>query len=123
MKKLFVVGAVLLGMLSMSAPATAFAPLGDACRANNNQSAACGTTNQDPITGNNGVLAKATQLIAVIAGVAALIMLVVSGLFYVTSDGDPSKISSAKSTLIGAIIGLAIVAVAQGLITFVIRGV
>lgn len=58
-----------------------------------------------------------------IAGVAALIMLVISGLFYVTSDGDPSKISSAKSTLIGAIIGIVVVAVAQGLIAFVIRGV
>lgn len=123
MKKLLLVGAVLLGMLSMSAPATAFAPLGKACEANGNQSAACSTTGQNPVTGADGVLAKATRLISVIAGVAALILIVVSGLFYVTSDGDPSKISSAKSTLIGAIIGLVIVAIAQGLITFVIRGV
>ncbi|MBL8122451.1 hypothetical protein JNM87_06935 [Candidatus Saccharibacteria bacterium] len=47
-------------------------------------------------------------------------MIMVSGFRYITSGGDSQKIASAKNTLIGAIIGLVVIALAQTIITFVL---
>ncbi|MFO0955476.1 MAG: hypothetical protein U0526_02980 [Candidatus Saccharibacteria bacterium] len=54
-----------------------------------------------------------------VVGVAATIMVIISGLFYVTSGGDPGRTKTAKDTLLYAVIGLGIAVLAGGLITFV----
>ncbi len=74
----------------------------------------------DPISGNDGALLKITNIVAFIAGIAAIIMIIVGGIKYVVSDGDSGKISSAKSTLMGALIGLIIVVLARTLINYVV---
>jgi hypothetical protein len=48
-------------------------------------------------------------------------MVIISGFKYVTSGGDPQKVSGAKSTLIYAIVGLIVVALAQILVHFVLQ--
>ncbi len=53
-----------------------------------------------------------------VVGVAATIMVIISGLFYVTSAGDPSRAKTAKDTLLYAVVGLGIALLAGGLITF-----
>lgn len=55
-----------------------------------------------------------------IIGVVAVIMVMISGFKYITSGGDSQKIASAKSTLIYAIVGLIVVALAQVIVRFVI---
>lgn len=60
------------------------------------------------------------QILSVIAGIAATIMIVVGGLRYITSGGDASKVSSAKSAIVYAIVGLVIVALAQIIVRFVL---
>jgi hypothetical protein len=47
-------------------------------------------------------------------------MIVLSGFKYITSGGDANKVSSAKSSLVYAIIGLVIVVLAQVIVHFVI---
>lgn len=69
----------------------------------------------------NGTISTVLELISVVVGVIAVIMIIVSGLKYITSAGDSSKISSAKDALLYALIGLAVVAIAQTLVRFVIR--
>jgi hypothetical protein len=94
-----------------------------ACETSGGQSStACQTkTTDNPLTGPNGTITKVTKLMGFIAGVAAIIMLIVSGLMYVISDGDSVKINSARTSLIYALIGLAVVGVAQGIVTFVLN--
>jgi len=58
-----------------------------------------------------------------IVGVVAVIMIVVGGFQYITSGGDSSKISTAKNTIIYAIIGLIFVALAQIFVQFVLNKV
>lgn len=60
------------------------------------------------------------NLLSVIVGIVAVIVVVISGFRYVTSGGDSSKISGAKNTLIYAIVGLVIVALAQSIVRFVL---
>ena len=54
-----------------------------------------------------------------IAGVVAIIFVVYGGILYITSTGDPGKIKKAKDAILYALIGLAIVALAQVITAFV----
>jgi hypothetical protein len=57
---------------------------------------------------------------SILIGVVAVIMIIVGGFRYITSGGDSGKVGSAKNTLIYAIIGLVIVALAQIIVHFVL---
>jgi hypothetical protein len=48
-------------------------------------------------------------------------MIIIGGLKYVTSAGDSNSITSAKNTILYAIIGIIIAASAQFLVQFVLR--
>jgi hypothetical protein len=67
------------------------------------------------------VIKAVLQILSWIAGIAAVIMIVVAGLKYTTSGGDSSSVASAKSSLIYALVGVVIVALAQALVIFVIH--
>ncbi len=55
-----------------------------------------------------------------VIGIVAVVMIMVGGFKYVTAGGDSSNITSAKHTIIYALIGLVIVAMAQFLVQFVL---
>lgn len=74
----------------------------------------------DPQTKFNTILQQAVNIFSVIVGIIAVIMIVVGGLRYITSGGDTGKVSGAKNTIIYAIVGLIIVAVAQFIVRFVL---
>ncbi len=61
------------------------------------------------------------NFLSAIIGIIAVIMVITAGYKYVTAAGDSSKISGAKSTLISAIVGVVIVAMAQFIVQFVIN--
>lgn len=54
-----------------------------------------------------------------IAGIVAVIFMIIGGITYMTSAGDPAKLQKAKRTLIYAGIGLVIVALSAVIINFV----
>ncbi len=60
------------------------------------------------------------NILSFIVGVAAVIMIIIGGFKYVTSNGDANSITGAKNTILYAIIGLVIVAMAQVIVQFVI---
>lgn len=68
----------------------------------------------------NRVMEAVLQVITVIAGLAAVIMIIMGGIKYITSEGDSTKVSSAKSTLIYAIVGIVVVVMAQAIVHFVL---
>lgn len=111
---------LLLPTLSATASA-AFNPLGGACSAGGNaaSSSACGTNGSDTISGKNGVLKKASAIIASVAGIAAVIIIIVAGLTYVSSGGNSQRIESARNAIINTVVGLAIIALAATIITYV----
>ena len=67
---------------------------------------------------NDAVINVITWVIG-IAGVVAIIFVVYGGILYITSTGDPGKIKKAKDAILYALIGLAIVALAQVITAFV----
>ncbi len=54
-----------------------------------------------------------------ISGITAAVFAVMGGIGYVTSSGDPQKLKKAKDTIIYALIGLAIVGLAQIITAFI----
>jgi uncharacterized ferredoxin-like protein len=84
-------------------------------------SAICnGQSKGNPISGPNGLLHKITLFIALIAGAAAIILLIVGAIRFITSGGDSNAVSSAKGTIVNALIGLAIIVFSASIITFVV---
>jgi hypothetical protein len=55
-----------------------------------------------------------------IVGVVSVIMIIYGGFRYITSGGDSNSVTSAKNTILYAIIGLVIVALAQVIVNFVL---
>ncbi len=80
----------------------------------------CNNAGSQPL---NNALVGILRVLSFIAGFAAIVMIIISGLKYITAGGDSSKISSAKSTLVYAIVGLVIVALSQFLVRFVLNTV
>lgn len=74
----------------------------------------------NPLTGPNGIIRKATVLVARIAGVAAVIIIMIGGFMYITANGDSGKITEAKNTIIYASVGLIVIVSAQTIIIFVL---
>lgn len=68
----------------------------------------------------NDIIATVVDVLSVIVGVVAVIMIIVGGFKYITSSGDSSNIQSAKNTIMYAIVGLVIVAMAQAITGFVL---
>ena len=68
-----------------------------------------------------GIATSAVNIFSWVVGVAAVIMIIVGGFRYITSGGSSDKVGSAKNTLIYAIVGLIIVALAQFIVHFVIN--
>ncbi len=78
----------------------------------------CATTNTN--TNFTALLRKIINVFSVIVGVIAVVMIIVGGLKYITSGGESSNVSGAKNTIIYAIVGLVIVALAQFIVHFVL---
>lgn len=68
----------------------------------------------------NDIIKTTINVVSVIVGVVAVVMIIFGGLKYITSGGDSGNVSSAKNTIIYAIVGLVVVALAQFIVKFVL---
>ncbi|MEX2006681.1 MAG: pilin [Candidatus Saccharimonadales bacterium] len=121
--KALILGLLTLPILMTSAGGLALNPLEDVCRGEARTSPACReaeTQSGDPST--NPVvdtIATAANIVAIIAGIGAVIIIIWSGFKFVTAGGNPEKAREARSTLTGAVVGLVIVALAWVIVSIV----
>jgi len=113
---------VVMGGLAF-APATVSADLkNDACEGvnslNGTNSPTCSTIAGTQL---DKLIQRVIQVLSVIVGFAAVVMVIVGGLKYITANGDSGAMASARSTIIYALVGLVIVAIAQILVHFVLH--
>ena len=78
------------------------------------------TCDQTAGTKASTLLADVINIFSMVVGVIAVIMIIIGGLRYITSTGDSGNINSAKNTILYAIIGLVVVALAQIIVNFVL---
>lgn len=89
----------------------------DAANAASNE---CTANDTDGTSKVNTLLQKIINIFSVIVGVVAVIMIIYGGFKYITSGGASEKITSAKNTILYALVGLIIVALAQIIVRFVL---
>lgn len=80
----------------------------------------CGT-GSNITQGIGGVAKTVVNILSIVVGIIAVIMIIYGGLRYITSGGESGNVSSAKNTLLFAIIGLVIVAIAQIIVHWVLN--
>src|SRR4051812_40893237 len=71
----------------------------------------------------NNLVHTIVNLLSAIVGIVAVIMIIVGGLRYITSGGNDASVTGAKNTILYAIIGLIIVALAQLIVRFTLSKV
>lgn len=139
--KRILISSALFFTLSFSL-ATVWAPAAQALFFDNSKSQACQGVNtvsgrvDDPSTpkvdeskicdtnsGNslNKIIALVINIFSIIAGIIAVVMVIVGGLKFITSAGDATKTASARNTILYAILGLVVVAFAQIIVHFVLN--
>ena len=59
----------------------------------------------------------------IVAGIVAVIVIVIGGVRYTTSGGESSNIKAAKDTILYAVVGLVVIIMAAAITDFVIKGV
>lgn len=125
-RKLLVAFAILLNLSPLVlAQSVVYAQAKDAVCSGVGLAGNGGDTGCTQTTGNTveDVLRLGLQIFSLIIGIAAVIMIMVGGLRYITSGGDSGRLASAKDTILYAIIGLVVVALAQIIVKFVINKV
>ncbi|MBA3758547.1 hypothetical protein H0X10_02855 [Candidatus Saccharibacteria bacterium] len=128
MKKIFTSFLIAVSLMFIAGPGLAIAQtdvLKGPCDLEPNALACQGRGEQKPecnsVYGQCGVITKATQLMAILVGVAAVIVIIIGGFLYVLSSGDPSRVNSAKSMILYAIIGLVVAVLAQSIVVYILK--
>lgn len=83
----------------------------------------CGQGDEPAKQKIGSILTTIINIFSLLVGFISVIMIIVGGFKYITSGGDSGNISSAKNTIIYALVGLAIVALAQFIVRFVLAKV
>lgn len=127
LKKLIAPVLILTGLaIPLAVPAIVSADIQSSlCGAATTQSVNAGQVNCQKATKGSesrfqGILTDIINIFSIIVGIAAVVMIIFGGFKYITSAGNQENIKSAKQTLIYAIIGLVIVALAQVIVKFVL---
>lgn len=110
-------------MLFLPVAASAQAVVQTACEGAAAQSAVCQeakNTTGNPLLGSDGIITRVTQLLVWVVGVVAVLIIIISGLRYITSAGDAAGVNNAKNGILYALIGLVVAVLAQVIVTFVL---
>ena len=118
-----------VGLSTMGAP-SAYAsctdtPNSPACAAQRGadatgtQSKKCGTNGKE-VCGVGDVIKQVINVLLFIIGSLSVIMIIFGGIKYVISNGDSSQITSAKNTILYAVIGLIVALLAYAIVNFVV---
>ncbi len=75
----------------------------------------------NPIIGEGGVLRVGIALLSFLAGLSAIVIIIVSGIKIIFSNGDGNTMATARKQLIYAVVGLAVVLISSTIVTLVLN--
>ena len=114
--------------VAVIAIATAFVPLVPVNAADDSSiqsgiSAAKGDGVASTLTGDGGVFKTIVNTLLFIVGAVSVVMLIWGGIRYASSAGNANSVTSAKNTIIYAIVGLVIAFLAYAIVNWVLSGI
>jgi len=123
-KKSLLIAAASLALVAPLTPAMAGAQTKeDICQGVQTVSGGTGCATPEGQPTVDSTIKRVINILGIVVGVISVIMVIIGGLKYVTSGGESSKISSAKDTILYAVVGLVVVAMSQLIVRFVITSI
>jgi hypothetical protein len=72
------------------------------------------------ITADGNTLTLVLSIFFGVIGVVSILMIIIGGFKYITSAGDSGRVNSAKNTILWALVGLVVAALADTILTYVL---
>lgn len=69
------------------------------------------------------IAAAIIEILLRVAAIVAVVFIIYGGFNYTTSQGDPESTGRAKSTLVNALIGLAVAVMAAAIVSFIAKSI
>lgn len=129
MKKLFVAIIAIWGIATVAVPAQAQINVFQQCQpgaAGTSQTAntaVCKATNTGALFGPGSIWNNVLNIFTVVIGAISVLMIIVGGLRYITSNGDATQTTGAKNTIMYAVIGLVFALMANAIVNFVLANI
>jgi hypothetical protein len=79
--------------------------------------------NDNGVVRVNSLLVTIINVFSLVVGIIAVIMIIIGGIRFILSGGDSANVTSARNTILYAIVGLVVVALAQVIVHFVLTKV
>ncbi len=123
-KKVFfglaITGAIFFSLMVHGQQASAAVDIyGQACSgAGSSNSQICKKRNTNSI---DPFIKDIVNILLYVGGVVCVVMIIMSGIKYTTSAGESGKVSSAKNTLVAAIVGLVIIVMAWAFVNWIVQ--
>lgn len=124
LRTILISASLLLGVAAvplLAAPATVSAV--DPC----NNPKDCLTKGKDATVNNPGTqptlqdrIKTITNILMFVLGAIAVIVIVIGGIRYATSGGDQTQVTSAKNTILYAVVGIVVAILAYAIVNFVV---
>lgn len=127
MEKLKMMIAGLLAVPLLAVGVTALVPAGDVyAQSSINDGvtgglAAADTGSSANTKGINGIVSTIINVLLYVIGLISVIMIIIGGIRYATSNGDANQVTSAKNTILYAIVGLVVAIFAWAIVNFVVE--
>lgn len=113
-----------LGSVATISPAYAFKCVGPngtiIDNATDMSQCAGGDTNKTDLMGTLNVV---INVVLAVVGFIAVVMIIMGGISFITSQGDSSKVTKARNTILYGVIGLVIALLAFAIVNFVLMNV
>lgn len=119
---LMLVPALVLGLSFVTAPVYAAAEDCNTSELSIESGADCAQGNKTPTSlfgGEGSVFQTVTNVLLFLVGAISVIMLIIGGIRYVISGGDQAQVTSAKNTILYAIVGIVVAFLAYAAVNFV----
>jgi len=69
------------------------------------------------------VIRNVINIFSIVVGIVAVIMIIISGFKFVTAGGDTGNVTSARQTLLYAVVGIVVTALSQFIVWFVLNNI
>ena len=119
MKRIGLIIGILFGITAVGvavSPVASAVDIYQACKPGDT-SVVCQAKNE---TGAEDLVKNIINILLTVASVVAVIMIIVGGIRYATSNGDSNNVTAAKNTIMYAVIGLVIAIFAYAIVNFVL---
>jgi len=125
MKTVILAIAIALGLLGsvLVVPAAALDPFPvcqDAAAQNSTLCQGRGDSSNNPLTGTGGLLFGIAKILAWVAGLSAVITIIVSALRLIAANGDANTVKSAQQAIVAALVGIVLIVLAGSIISLVL---